>query len=629
MRMDLVCVALVLAAASAAMAAEHPRLMFGREDVPALRRKITQEPWKPMFESLVKSAETDSWGAGPIVTSGDRAYAAQRCAFLYVLTGDDNWARKSRGYVETLINSQEWANGRIKGLMLYTLGGRVAMAYDWCHGAPSWDKAFAETVSKKLLAMADVIFRSGGTEQNQSPASNWQALRWSSAGLIYLAIDEPNATANVPQCYGRVDRYLKENLGTGKGSRGWNIEGLGYNYYPMGNGVCPFAVAMHRIDPSKDLRKSTPGAAYTLWTVYAAMVRTNWGIWRPDFGDDNPGTNAEGTMGFAFWFCPPELHPGLKWWYDRTFGAKGERTFDRSRFGAIASILYYPGNEVVEKDPMTLPQWLAGFDDTDGGNGYVTFRNRYQDNNDVVAQMYLKLRGNKGHSGADALTFRIAGMDGLFATGGGRYGPKLGAIDAFHRSMNTLYPVDPDGPVRVSGDSGKAIGKPLIKPDGGGHVVASINHNNVGTTNHKRWFIADYSAATGADAAFVIVDSSDDGKFWQMVTLENNRLAADQRSFTITSPGGQTLRATVLHPAGNLQMKTGKRIRGSNAGPFKENLFVHFQGDGHYVVAITMAKRGAAHPQVSADGTWGKDPNGTVKIGNRQVRIVGDQITYP
>jgi hypothetical protein len=154
-------------------------------------------------------------------------------------------------------------------------------------------------------------------------------------------------------------------------------------------------------------------------------------------------------MGFAFAFCPPELHPGMKFWYDRTVGLRGDRTFDNARFGTIASILYYPGAAVPEKDPMTMPGWRALFLDP-AGNGFFTWRNRYRDTGDLVAQVYVKRRGNRGHSGPDALSFRILGLDTLWAVGGGRYGPKWNGQDAYLRSMNTLYPADPDSRLEIS-----------------------------------------------------------------------------------------------------------------------------------------------------------------------------------
>lgn len=123
---------------------------------------------------------------------------------------------------------------------------------------------------------------------------------------------------------------------------------------------------------------------------------------------------------------------------------------------------------------MEIPEWREAFVDT-GGNGLFTYRNTYTPHESIVAQIYAKLRGNKGHSGPDALSFRILGLDTAWAVGGGRYGPKTGGQNVYFRSMNTLYPVDPDEQLAISDKSGRIVDTPVSKPDGSGSVVMSIS----------------------------------------------------------------------------------------------------------------------------------------------------------
>jgi hypothetical protein len=79
----------------------HPRLLFGPSDIAGLREKVRREPYRAMFERLARDAETNDRGVGR-AAEGDygEATAAHRCAFLYVLTEDDRWAKKARAYVE-------------------------------------------------------------------------------------------------------------------------------------------------------------------------------------------------------------------------------------------------------------------------------------------------------------------------------------------------------------------------------------------------------------------------------------------------------------------------------------------------------------------------------------------------
>ncbi len=606
------------------LAADHPRLLFSKKDIPELRKRITKEPYKSMYEHLVKTADYNHWGREPIQDGDDYSQqtAMHRNAFLYVLTGDDKWAKKAREYAELrLADERVIANPRTKGLTLYTTGAYLALAYDYCFDAPSWDPAFRDKMSKTLKAQGDVIVQKGGSEQNRSAASNWQGLRWSTGGLCYLATDEPIDAKALDLCFRNTSTFLKANLGTG--GSGWNCEGLGYTFYPMGNGVLPFGIAMHRADPSRDIRKSTPAAPFALWTCYAPIVRNATGMWRPDFADDNPGTNFEGTLGFAFWMSPKELHPGMKCVYDRLVGLEGDKTFDASRFGTVASILYYP-DDVKEKDPMTLPAWVQLFADTKG-NGLFTFRNTYGTPDDLCVQIFAKLIGNRGHNGPDSLSYRIYGFDGLWGVGGGRYGPKLNGQDAYQRSMNTLYPLDPDQPFRTNGDRGQIVGHAINK-DGSGWVTMSAPQNNVGTKNHVRRFYVTFDKSTGAQCAIVIVDTSDNGTHFQHCAIQTHPITTDKNTFTITGPTENTLVGTVVFPAGTT-LSTGTRMRGSDAGEWTDNNFVTATAEGGNIVTVlTLQQKGTPPPKVEAKGDWsGKDPKGTITIGKKTIKLTGDK----
>jgi hypothetical protein len=610
--------------AAAAPAADHPRLLLGKQDVPALRQKIKSEPFASMFAKLKAEADHNANGeAGKVSSDFDNQIIAHRRAFLYLLTGDDAHARESRKHVEILLGHKNWGNPRAKGLSLYTPAVYVALAYDHCHDAPSWDESFRARVSQELKRQHEVIVKSGGLEQNASPASNWQGLRGASAGLALLATDEPVEQGNQEWAHARVRRYLVENLGDKPGTRGWNIEGLGYTFYPFGNGVMAYVVAAKRHDPRLDLTQLN-GISMALWTAYAGLVPAPMGLLRADFGDDNPHAIGQGCYGFAFATCPPEFLPGLKYWYDRTVGSKGLQSYDHSQFGIPASILYYPV-AVQEAAPLTIPAWREAFVDTEG-NGFQVYRGQYKDSTDVVGSLYAKLRGDKGHAGPDALSFRIVGLGTAWATGGGRYGPKINGQDAYWRQMNTLYPVDPDEKLTPNGNAGRVLSA-VVNADGSGHSVTSISQNNVGTKNHTRRFVSSFNS--GANAAFIICDTSDDGRFWQMSTLASNEITTSGNTFTITSPEGHALKGTVLHPA-SVTFKTGTRPRGSAAFGIKENHFIHFSSeDGDYTVVLTLAEKGKPQPTVSATGDWSGVPRGIVSVGTFRVAIDGEQIKVP
>jgi len=642
---------------SLALTAEaHPRLLFDAADIPVLRDKLNREPFTSMFAELVAFAEADDTTSPEYLQS---SYAIN-CGFLYVLTGDDAWAQKARGYVESRLADTSSGHGwdmNIKGLSLYWHGRAVALAYDFCFDAPSWNTSanvgsnpaapFVDYVAGKLKGQADRIYENGGTQQNKNSASNWQNNRFASAGLIYLAIEDtltPLEKENIDGSLAKVETYLVANMGDSPDSRGYNIEAIGYQMYPWAF-TGPFAIAAERLGYGRLADAAPAAAAYALWNVYSSALRiphlwdTHYGI-HLDFGDDNNNHRGEGCYGLAFYFCPEFLHPGLRYWYDRMVGALGDQTWDRERHGLMYSILYY-NDSVPPADPWTIREWTNAYLET-GGNGYFTYRNGYGGDTDIMAQIYAKFRGNAGHSGPDALSFRIAGLGAPFAVGGGRYGPDIYAEDtgkkqdAYLRSMNTLYPVDPENELTISGNSGQLLGVPQLHADGGGSVSLYIDRNNVNTRNHTRRFLADYSAASGASAVYVISDTSDDGYWWQLcqVDLDANTQAitTSGNTFTVTNPNGSWMQGTVLYPDGALNFETGSRIRGSDYGyegqRYDVNEYVHFQSaDGDYLVVLTVGEAGTTPPPVVEVAGTGANVGRLIEIGALGVSIDGDFIS--
>lgn len=634
----LLCAALLFALPALNAANAHPRLMFGPHEVPALREKVQHEPWSLMYQRLKDDLWKDNQGRKTIdwtASTGELAWPGTRAAFLYVITGDDGYAAIAREVCRRTMDDPLWGLASTKGLTLYSYAYRVALMYDWCYNAPSWDTAFRGEVSLKLREMADLIVDNGGTEQNTSPASNWQGIRGAAAAWTYLAIDDPFDVARFEKAWNRVVTYLQQNLSTSADARGWNIEGLGYTYYPMGDFIGAYGYAQWRNDPTRDLRTVTPAAPWNYWTVYATSMHMPGQVVpvHPDWGDDNAAAVFSGTLGQAFWWLPKTYYPGMLYVYDMMVGPEGDGTWDCARSGTIWSILFHPGWEITQAEPELLPSWQDGYTET-GGNGYVTWRRGTESVQDIVAQVYAKLRGNMGHSGPDGLGFRIIGLDNAWAVGGGRYGLKINNQDAYLHSMNSLYPVVPGSKLTISGDSGSFVGDPLVEPDGSGHAVMQVARSNLNVNDWTRRFATDHSGRSGADAVYVISDSSTNGNWWQLVTHEDNTITTDGNTFTITGVNGHRMEGTVLYPA-SVTFTTGTRIRGSTYNSFADtpssnNDFIHFTStDGDYLVVLTILRDGEPSPLVSSTGTWGgASPAGTVTIGPLSLDIDGNNLEW-
>ena len=212
-------------------------------------------------------------------------------------------------------------------------------------------------------------------------------------------------------------------------------------------------------------------------------------------------------------------------------------------------------------------------------------------------------------------------------------------------SQPTVYKVEPGAQLAsgVNGNTGTLVGTPLVKVDGGGHVIAQMASNNMGVANHKRWYMTDFdSAATGAQAAFLVADTSADATYWQLPTSYFNTVSTAGNTFTITAPNGATLHGTVLHPAG-ATLAHGTRSRGSafsllHGGSLaeehptlnprvNENKFVTVQGSGgDFLIAFTIQPAGEPHPAVARIS--GTVADAVVQIGNRSYGLTTDNILY-
>lgn len=608
----------------------HPRLLFTAAELPAIRAKLTQAPFDAMFAKLQSVLMLDHNTKGPIDTADayDVSTLAHNYANLYVLTGNEYYAIQAKRWVDTVINSLEvapWASSSLKGLTSYYTAVKVALVFDFCASSPNWDNGFKYMVSSRLRDMADMITTNGGTEQASDAASNWQGSRGASAAMAYLAIDHTYSASNYNSSHSKLSSYILNNLGSLTGSKGWNVEGLGYTYYPWGPIIGPYAIASRNVAGNNV--RNTPAVRNQYWTGWAvnstAMNLAGFNGFRPDFSDDNPHISGEGFLGQSFYFMDSVLLGGARYCYDRLVGSlNANPTYDAARGGAIFSILYYPSTTTAV-DPHTLTAWKANFLDQ-SGNGFYTYRNAYQNADDHIAQFRAKHRNSaSSHDAPDGLGFRIIGHGRPWAVGGGRNAP------ASNRLQNGLYVVNPySGSVTGNRNLGTIQGTPVSMTDGSGHAIASMTTNSVGVGSHKRWFVANYNAAqTTADAVYIVGDESTNGQFWALNTHEDHVITTSGNTFTITAPDGSSMKGTVLQPTTNFRFEVTTQARGSNYGDKANNQCLNLQADnGDYLIVFTLAKSGQSHPAISYTGTG--VTNAAVTVGTMTFTLQSTNVTY-
>jgi hypothetical protein len=600
-----------------AVGGEHPRLLFGPEDIPKLREKAQREPFTHMVAALdrrLDKADKDyakaSEGHRILYDTHPRLWAT-----LYVLTGERAWAEKAEQRCLEMIAHPWWSDKRSKGLTRAAAGVTVALAYDLCHDA--WSKEARQRISRALHDNAYSMGVSMGAHANRQMANNWQAVRYAGMGLAALACDEPDGERLARWAFPRLLRHLEVNLG----ENGWNPEGIGYTLYPW-KFTGPFGIAAERAGLG-DVREKLPRVRKTLWTTLVGTVAIeNFGGrvgLRADLADDHPAWGGGGCAGLAFHYVPEEYVPAVRWMYDYLCGQRGDGTWDARGGGSLYSILYYPA-DVEPKNPAEV----VGLNYVDASHGLVLFRNRFEDENDIVALVNAAGRRPRGcHAGPDTNTFRILGLGGAWAVGGGRTGCPEG--------QTNLFPAAPGR--RAPGGLGELV-EHHFGDDGSGRCVTV--GSCMGVKDHRRVFAADFSGDGGAPAVFVDAETSANGRLWRLNTPGCNRIETDAEAgrFTIRSPVGSSLACAVIVPE-SVAFRTGRRVRGNsvkqahNPGylyrgkQYYHNRWVEFDCDGDVLVVMTL-QRGEP-PEVRGEGAA---RNATLRVGEQTVRVNGGDVTF-
>jgi hypothetical protein len=123
------------------------------------------------------------------------------------------------------------------------------------------------------------------------------------------------------------------------------------------------------------------------------------------YGVSHRSNGNEGFTSLSLGLAPPESLPYYVWFYDRHMGrlskAEADRRFDSHRGNTPFSLILYPAG-VEPKDPTgVLPKAVADRD------GYIFFRNRWQDENDIQVGLLNPVRRSGGWAQNEYLNLRL------------------------------------------------------------------------------------------------------------------------------------------------------------------------------------------------------------------------------
>ena len=378
---------------------EHPRLIFRRSDLPALRKRMETKDGKAILDRLREILGREGkW----------TLWHGMGCGLLYQLTGEREYAALARQHVQ-YARSGERAN--VDGRYSYVRpGGKlragssyaaVAMAYDLCYEA--WDegyrKGLARELDRKLWEGTDVslvqaepaapglVLKTGGGQHD--PASNHYGAWNGGGGTAVLGIlDDPGVdNERMTRAHRIFMRRAKRALEWGYGRSGMFYEGTHCGRLSCNTGLVTYLQAL-RVACGLDFVTNSPEARCLLLKHVYQVVRHEGKLYNPQrgmyagplFGRGGMSTGGDFAQGFGI--VGERLKPAVLWFYNHIVCPGPVKDYDAINYPhrAVLAFVNWPIG-VAEKNPAELlPRVLA-----DRETDYIVFRSRWRDEDDVVA----------------------------------------------------------------------------------------------------------------------------------------------------------------------------------------------------------------------------------------------------
>ena len=382
---------------------EHPRLVFRKSDLPALKKRAERPEGKVMIDRLKQQL------AGKFTIWHAAGYA-----FLYQITGEKKYADKAFDMAQDTLmqranpdNRYTWpGNGQLRAGPC--LSG-MALVYDM--GYDGWDDAQRKKVADGI--MANTYFEQIPNKPRHSPGCNHWGAHTGGCGVALLALkDDPGIPREkIDEYLGKVTHNIKRAIKEGHGKYGYYYEGHHCGRLAVNTGMLLFVQA-YREAMGKDLVKGCSNAEWQLtkW-IYEFVdhgperkyTYNSRGMYRREF--DRTGMSTGGDFAHGFGICPDEHKPAVLWLYNHIV-EPGEKTYDIMSLPHRAPYAFagWP-LDVKERNPGELfPVVLA-----EEGPGYFVFRNGWKDKGNIAVTALLGSTPGGGRGMAKGGSIEVCG----------------------------------------------------------------------------------------------------------------------------------------------------------------------------------------------------------------------------
>ena len=426
---------------------EHPRLLFRRGDLPKLRERAKTPEGKAILDRLRKclnGSDGESMPTsynpevGPVKSDGAGdfhpkaplgAYTFAHMAgfgLLYQLTGDKKYADLGRQCFEKALEGVRDRDRRYAfkapygALRAGPVVGWTALGYDLCYDG--WDDATRRKVCLALANYSDPESRKktdleGLVKGTMPPFSNHFGMQAGGAAMTLLAVtgDPGVDQKKIDALLAESEKSMIRNLTEGFGDGGFYAEGDGTGSMSS-HIVFLTALQAWRVAGGKDFVTPRPNAQWAaLKWIFLTVPRGG----KPDFWpmrgayphnvwtrDDKSGA---GYFAIAMGALDDDQRAALLWFYNHSLreqDAKAGVPFDTiSPYPhlAVCSFINWPF-ELKEKNPAeAIPRCYR-----DTKWSFCAFRNRWQDENDIVMSVQTKNARGYHKAPTDAMLYVAA-----------------------------------------------------------------------------------------------------------------------------------------------------------------------------------------------------------------------------
>jgi len=515
---------------------EHPRLLFRKADLPALKKKAQTPEGQAIIKRLRATLGRNGDEFSQIFSGATKGYAkgyqtyqgeelnkpgvftighAAGYGLLYQLTGEKKYADLGRQAFEKMMEGVRDADSRYSfvgpngELRAGSSWAWAALGYDLCYDG--WDEAFRAKVAKAFLTVE--IEQKGAnlkkvvTSPKYGPSKNHFGGIMCGATAAAAIMGDPGTEGVdiwgewMPKAYVQTRRMLTG----GFGDHGFYSEGHGPSNVSANTGLLMWLQAA-KVACGKDFISSAPNGQWvTLRLVMEVLPmdgRPQWLDRKSSAGagygtDDIWRTRAQFAQGFGA--VDAKYLPALLWTYQnfveapelkgvfperksRDFIAegwigKGEKSYDvlTSPLHAVLAFANWPVGAAPENPEKVMPKAME-----DRIHGYYVFRNQWKDGNDILVSALL------GYGPKDAYKPQ-AGPIYLWGFG------KKQSFGSFRAAAPAEFTAGPNGGVVSTGtqclavDFSGASGAPALivlvdiaGPKAGGEVA--VNSVDVGET---------------------------------------------------------------------------------------------------------------------------------------------------